>query len=570
MHGFGISISFSNDFIINDFQWKKPFNFQTGFEKRKLQLKNFYAEQYTSKKFIHEKIWLHNEKYFMVTEGIITNIDELLLKYSTPTIKSLIDVLFEKKQFFQEFRGNFCGFLYNKRNESFVAFNNHTGTKKVFFFRNKKIALVCTDLFTLTNVLKRLNINYSPDIASAYLLLSSGFMIGNKTLVAEIQQISAGEYIEIKQTNVSLNSYFQISEIKETSDSKAEMISRIDFLFKQAIKREFEIDKKDRLISISTLSGGLDSRMTALTAHKMGYTQVLFNFSEKGYADQLIAQDIAKAFNLKLIYSALVGTSLTNIDENIAVNDGLTIYTGTSHVFSAIKNMNIENSGIIHTGILGDAIFGSYLKSVKPTKPDIYDGNYSTLLIHRASKLKTEIASKYLTEELYKFNTRGFYGINNGFLFFDLAGESLSPFLDADFLQYVLSIPRKYRYKEKIYIEWIRNYYPDISNFVWENIAGKPTNNEILRAYYRTKRAIIKRLPINTMWKNNMNPEQIWYDRQPEVKKVLDQYFKENLQLTEFNKELQNDVIKLYKTGKINEKTQVLTLLSAYKLLFSN
>jgi hypothetical protein len=123
-------------------------------------------------------------------------------------------------------------------------------------------------------------------------------------------------------------------------------------------------------------------------------------------------------------------------------------------------------------------------------------------------------------------------------------------------------------YKENIYIKWIKTLHPDIASFTWENIGGKPTNNRVLRKYYRYKRAIVKRLPIKTIWKNNMNPEQLWYDKNMDVRTTLDHYYTNHIDLLNDYTELRDDVIELYKSGNITEKTQALTLLSAYKLLF--
>jgi hypothetical protein len=110
--------------------------------------------------------------------------------------------------------------------------------------------------------------------------------------------------------------------------------------------------------------------------------------------------------------------------------------------------------------------------------------------------------------------------------------------------------------------------HPDIANYTWELIGGKPTNNEILRKLYRLKRAIIKRLPIKTMWKNTMSPEQVWYDKNEDTRKTLDTFYSNNIDLLSGYKELKIDLKKLYSKGNITEKSQVLTLLSAYKLLF--
>ena len=98
-------------------------------------------------------------------------------------------------------------------------------------------------------------------------------------------------------------------------------------------------------------------------------------------------------------------------------------------------------------------------------------------------------------------------------------------------MSYAYSIPRKYKYKEKIYIDWIKTLHPDIANYTWESIGGKPTNNKLSRNLYKYKRAIIKRLPIKTMWKNTMSPEQLWYDKNIDVKNKLDIYYAKNINL---------------------------------------
>jgi hypothetical protein len=69
------------------------------------------------------------------------------------------------------------------------------------------------------------------------------------------------------------------------------------------------------------------------------------------------------------------------------------------------------------------------------------------------------------------------------------------------------------------------------------------------------------------MWKNNMNPEQLWYDKNLSVRQTLDQYFLENIHLLSSNSELYGDCQFLYREGNITEKAQVLTLLAACKLL---
>lgn len=570
----GIITIFSKKNILDksiEIEWKTPFAFQGNYIHRKIRSENILIEQCTSSKFLYEKKWINNDQYLLVTEGVIYNIPDLCKQENVNNFESLIFNYFEKQNniFFKSFEGNFSGIFYNKKDRYWIAFNNQTGMKKIFYFDNDDYLIFSSDLTILSRSLKKLGIRLTLDEESAYFLLTSGFMHENKTLASEVKQIGAGEWAVYLNNHLKINSYYNLKDIQETTDSKETIIEQLDSLFREAIRLEFEKDKTNNYISLTTMSGGLDSRMTALIAHKMGYdNQILLNFSEKGYADQIIAKQIAESYKFDIKQIELNALSLADIDNNILVNDGQVLYTVCSHFFSTFDKIENLNTGLIHTGMIGDAVMGSYVSKVEMTKSDLSDGLYSKGLLNKSANSLNKSISRYPSDELYKFYNRAFLGINTAFLYFDLIGETTSPFLNSSFLSYAYSIPRKYKFRENIYVEWIRTLHPDIARFTWENIGGRPTNNKYLRSYYRYKRAIIKRLPIHTMWKNNMTPEQLWYDKNERVHNSLDTYFKSHIDLINNHKDLENDMIKLYHTGNITEKAQVLTLLGAYKLLF--
>ena len=135
-------------------------------------------------------------------------------------------------------------------------------------------------------------------------------------------------------------------------------------------------------------------------------------------------------------------------------------------------------------------------------------------------------------------------------------------------MSYALSIPRKFRYQERIYIDWMQKKHPDVCNYIWENIGGKPTNNQCIRKLYRYKRAVIKRLPVKSMWKNNMAPEQLWYNKSQNERDFMNKYFLQHIDMIDFDNKLKADLQKVFGQNGINEKSQALTYLSAYKLLF--
>lgn len=570
MHGFITIISLQEKIIPISIHWKEIFDFQTNHIHRKSESSNYQIEQFTSDKFISDKLWIDNDDFFICTDGIILNSQILFQKHKAKDFSNLIYKLTAKKEnFFTDFEGNFVGVFFNKRTNTWLAFNNQAGTQKLYYYKQNDFLIFSTDLYTLCQSIKLLGYTISLDIAASYLLLTNGFMHENSTLIQEVKQLRAGEYCEYKSEIFNVSSYYNLNQINENKDSKKTIIETLDYKFKEAINLEFEKDKEFNYQSLTTLSGGLDSRMTALIANKMGFTnQILLNFSDKGYADEIIARKIAKTYELEMIQLSLSAQSLKAIDDVVLVNDGLTTYSACSHAFSALKQIQGTNTGILHTGMIGDAVMGSFVSKIEVCKPKLNDGLYSVSLLNKAKSTISKSLLNYPTEELYKFYNRAFLGANNGFQYFNLISEGSSPFLNSDFLSYAYSIPRRYKYKENIYIDWIKTLHPDIAKFTWESIGGKPTNNQYLRSYYRYKRAIIKRLPIGSMWKNNMNPEQLWYDKNMNVKTTLDNYFHEYLHLLDNELELQNDIIRLYNTGNITEKTQVLTLLAGIKLLF--
>lgn len=575
MHGFAVQISLNGVVGNNCFTWKPLFEFQSKHILRCFESENIRVEQFTSEKYIENKLWIDTVDFFCITDGVVSNLNALKAQYNCKNNNELLIKLSSNKEFFKDFSGHFAGFIWYKKNNEFIAFNNHCGTKKVFYFQNNDTIIFTTDLFTLSSKLNDLNISKSVDLSAAYLLLTSGFMHEDYTLIKEVRQLRAGEYALYGNNVFTVQPYFELKNIIENKDAKHEIIAQLEKLFKKAIQTEFDLDNAENKLPLTTLSGGLDSRMVALIANKTGYrNQKFINFSEKGYADEVIARQIANQYQIDMFQVPLSANGLCAIDEVVRINDGLTLYTGSGHVFEALRKLlsthqiDVEKIGIVHTGMIGDAVLGSFLTSTEENKPKLTDGLYSKGLFHKVSDTLKSHIEKYDNEELYKFYNRAFLGANNGFLYFDLIGESSSAFLFPEFLSYAYSIPRKYKFKEQIYIDWMKACHPEFANFEWEAIAGKPTNNNLIRQFYRYKRAVVKRLPFKSMWKNNMNPEQIWYDKFPEVRNTLDQYFELNKKLPAEYSELENDLIWLYLNGNITEKTQVLTFLSSYKLLF--
>jgi len=539
--------------------------------------KNFYLERRTIKKFEKDKVFTEDDKYIMITEGVILNSLKLIEKYKALNFKNAIINMYEKngETFFEEFRGSFSGLFYDKKKDKWIIYTNHIGDKQIFYYKMEDRIIFGSEINYLVSYMKNNKISYTFDEIGAYFILTYGYMLEDYTLFKEIKKLNAGKYIKIDNNKFEVKTYHEIDNTPKHDQTEDEIIENIDRLFRNAIELEFEKDKEYNYKHVITLSGGLDSRMTSWVAHDMGYKdQLNVTFSQTDYLDEKIAKEIARDLKHEWLFKALDnGLYLMNLNEIIKINFGNCLYSGSAHGNNFIKTFNFNRHGLYHTGQLGDVIVGTYYNSENPKslyKPG--DGAYSTKLV-RKDETKY-LKYNYDNEEIFKFYNRGFNGILQGNLPVQNYSEVTSPFLDAAFFKFCLSIPLKYRYNHRIYFKWILKKYPDAAEYKWEKRGGKITDKTITVLGRTTTLKALPRKAFNKIFhkstmntKKHMNPLDYWYRTNENLKNFIDSTFKENISLLE-NNELKKDCQKLFTEGNSIEKTQVLTLLAAYKYYF--
>jgi asparagine synthase (glutamine-hydrolysing) len=577
MSGFTALIS-KTDSLPQDstFRPKNLFGHESDFIYRKLQSPKIKIEQFTNQKFLNDKVLDEDDSFMIGLEGVILNLPQLKDLTCKQTVFEVIKQLYLSyaDDFILKLRGDFSGFIYSKQADKWLVFTNPTGSKRLFYFENTHFFIFASDLKEISFLLTQLSIPFQLDMNAVYSLLTYGFMLQDLTIISEVKRLSPGSKINIDNFELTINEYFNLKNIPETTDDKSKIIENMDILFRKAVGLEFEKDKAYHYKHVATLSGGLDSRMTVLVADKLGYKEQLnFNFSESNYLDELISKEIASDFRHQFLFQSLDnGNFLKELDKTVYYNDGLILYSGSCHLLSALENINFEPYGLIHTGLVGDAVLGSFLSQPFPVKPTASQGAYSTKLMSRIHSYAETVVVQYENEELYKFYSRAFLGAMNGNNYMDIFSQTVSPFLDLDFLSYCYSIPYKYKYKSGIYIDWITSLYPEVNRYRWEKTGVNPSKSMNYLKYFDLhfyRRMQLKWLDRrNNKMNTGMNPFDKWYDKNPELKDFVIDYFNKNIELLHAFPALQADCKWLYEVGTLNEKLQVLTLLSAYRLHF--
>lgn len=550
----------------------------------------WYLERRTLPKFGLDKPFFEDNRFLILVEGVVLNRKAFESNYQQPSFAEAIIAAYKSngETFFNEFRGSFSGLLFDKSKNIWLLYTNQIGDKQVFYSQQPNDLIFGSEPGFVIEYLKRNNLEHTLDEEAAYMLLTYGYFIENHTLAQEVKKLTAGHYLRVCNNKVEELQYHRFTNEPDVTKTPDEWIDGIDHHFRQAVKLQFDKDLEYKYKHITTLSGGLDSRMTVMVAHDMGYAdQLNTTFSQSNYLDATIAQQIASDLRHSFLFKALDnGLFLNQMDEATEITYGGADYSGLVHGKSFYELIDFDKFGVIHTGQIGDAILGTFYP--KPVIEPVYkigDGAHSLVMIDRLQQYHFKYS--YANLEIFKLYGRAFTGANQGLLVFQEKTESCSPFIDVDFLSFCYSIPVELRHNHKIYFDWVFKKYPKAADYVWERIkekispVQKPEMVSILGKQVQRDKilqwmigAVRRRLPAIFSKKNvnplsssfHMNPLDYWYQTNPELKRMMDTYFNTHIDLVK-NQYLKQDCHTLFEQDLLGDKLHVLSFLSALKFL---
>jgi asparagine synthase (glutamine-hydrolysing) len=528
------------------------------------------VDRFTNPKFANDKLFEEDDEILIVIEGAILNFRKLQKECKCDDYFQTIKSLYRRHQsnFCNVLRGEYSGALYDKKACKWVIFTNHTSAKPIFYYFDKEIFICASELRMVTQAMRKLKRSVKLDISGAYCLLTFGYMLEDYTIIENVKKLPPGCAIEIQNYRMEITAYHRFRRETNNKSSEIEIIENLDELFMNAVKLEYEKDREYGYRHIATLSGGLDSRMSVMCAKELGYDDVLnINFCQNQYYDELIARKIAYDLGEGFLSYALDGGNYlkTTVEDAVLANGGLVVYSGSAHLLTVMKTINISEYGLLHTGMIGDLILGSYLSQPTVRKARAFTGAISTKLGDRIYEIAIEATEKRYDEEMFALHNRAFNFALNGLWTSHQFTETGSPFMDVEFCDYCYSIPETMRYKVKIYINWILAKHRNCAEYLWESKKAKLTDNKILAM---TKRYlwIAKVIILGKSNLRSMIPFDYWYKNNHSLREYVNTYYKEQRDLLDDYGDLRRDCESLFMDGNMMEKTQVMSLLQAMKL----
>lgn len=524
----------------------------------------------TINKFINDRMICETNDLIIVFEGIFFNKEH---EKSCDTIQNWYSEY--GIDFVKKIKGQFSGFIYDKKINKLYVFNDHLSTKPIYYFFDKNVFIFSSELKFITKLQKKLKIEKKLDYDAVYSMLTFGYMLDDITYEKYTKKLNYATILEIDMNfKIKYKQYFKYIKKENYALSKSEIIEKIDNLLVSSIKSYWKKNDEYNYSHYAFLSGGLDSRVNIFLAKELGYNDInTITFSQSKSSDDTIAKKIAKNENFNHQFFSLDdGRYLENdLRTYINANDGIVNFQGAAAGFNILKNVQLPDLGAIHSGQIGDVLFGSFVKNKFSLNSGIVSNQNN--LLKKISFFK-EFQEKYNNNsEIFSFEQRQQNNTFNGDRTYSHFTDLFSPFYDRELIEFCLTIPDKYKKDEAIYLDWFNKKHKHISDYEWENAGIKPYNIKLVKLakiFKRYKNGVLRRLGFNI---NDMNPFDIWLRNNPKILENLDSTYNKlintikDLELKEMLIKMYNTDIKYSHYGR-NNKFLVVTFLLAYELHF--
>lgn len=508
---------------------------------------------------------------------------------------NLSDSIVDSNQFFEAYKengisfiknlkGSFSGFVYDSNLGKVFIFNDHLSTKNIFYYHDLEVGFVfSSELHSMSKFLFNENKSLTLNRDSVYMMALYGFLLEKNTYFNEIHKLAYSSCItyDIKQNKINIDKRFSYSKDKISIPYK-ESIDTINNLMERSVIKCWGKAAEESPKHLSLLSGGMDARSNIVIAKDCGFkdiTSITFgqsNSKDIKYANLIAVGEKLNHFQRILDYpNYLIDDILNNY---VKPNDGLIMFHSSAHTSSTVKSFNLKPYSLLHTGQIGDALFGSFTKENYDFKKNRGSIGYTGFISNKKLLDKISILPQILDIyqdrglELFTYEQR----VINATLYGDRSLnnyiDNLSPFFDFDLLNFCISLPNDYKKNQMIYFDWLKSYHKRALKYPWDKINMLP-NNKYKIIYGKQFKKLTNGAKKYFNYKyESMNPYGQWLLKYPIIINTLDEIVNTEIDQHYIDNELKTDLLSIYKENvfEFRNKFAVATALLALKLHFGN
>ena len=332
-------------------------------------------------------------------------------------------------------------------------------------------------------------------------LKASNHTHGKKTLLKNVFQVQASEYLIINNDEViDRNFFFSYAIEKESSDSYSSLKNKTIITFNNVFKRF--IDSLNNRTIVVPLSGGFDSRLIAIMLKKYNYKNVVcYTYGRKDSFEIENSQKTAKTLNFEWHFieykdDLISDFLITDEFKDYAHFAGKLSSMPNLQEYFAVKHLKkqklISNDAIFVPGYAGDLLGGSQFLKVIPE--NLKQEQITDLIIRKKfsnyplSKTEKKTIKNQVEQNLFHFDenyvkkipssvfedydikekiAKYIFNSANFYTFFGY--EHRFPFWDKELLDLFKKVPVKYKNMKMLFNTVLINEYFKPNTVYFEN-----------------------------------------------------------------------------------------------------
>jgi len=304
------------------------------------------------------------DEYIIWVKGyFLNNTHEYVLNSFATIISKSDKKLDELIDFCNTIRGHFAIIIYNK-NQLFVMADKVRSIPLFYKYVNNKITVSNHSPILAKNINDK---KYSP---TAVIEISmSGYTIGKKTILSDIYQMNAGEFLLLSNKKIKTIRYYYYTPWKEKYISKEACKKELTKVSKSILLDMVNSAKGRQIVVL--LSAGHDSRFIVSGLKELNVKNVVcFSYGDKDSFEVKIAKQIADKLSYKWIHIPLsipiqkksflesVFDNYCDFSDSLSNSPIVMDYTA----IKAIKYLNIiDSNAVFVNGNSGDFITGGHI-----------------------------------------------------------------------------------------------------------------------------------------------------------------------------------------------------------------
>jgi len=377
------------------------------------------------------------------------------------------------------------------------------------FYALKENNLIISD--RINTILEKTGFN-EPDQTASETFLATGYATGNTTLIKNVFQVQAGEYIFFNNGKISKSFFHTFIPEQISGHSNGNLVNNLMGCIDLLGERTSKLLKNK--VAVIPLSSGYDSRLIASILKNTGVKDAIcFTYGRKDNAEISISEKVSEKLGYKWVYVEYNDEMVKGYLDDKLFQDYYKYSANYSSMFFmqeyfAIKYLNekglIPENSVFIPGHSGDVLAGGHLwedinekTSSKSLAGLVYERNFILNKPANAVKknLVNEIYENIMLNNKFPFavfqnwelkERHAKFIINSANVYNFFGYEYIMPLWDLDLLNFFTTLPYKHRIFKNFYNDVLKKhiFLPLNLNFDTENL---PPDRLIRLQRYKNK-----------------------------------------------------------------------------------